>query len=146
MDRLSRSERSALMSRIRGDALGPETRLRAELRRIGIRHTANDRRLPGSPDIAIKQHRLAVFVHGCFWHACRRHYRAPTSNVAFWRCKAETNRLRDSDVRRQLNRLGWRTMVVWEHESVSHAVRRITQALYARDVRRKPEMARGAEM
>lgn len=116
MDRLSKRERSALMASIRGDSLRPEAALKGRLGRMGLRFSANDKSLPGSPDIAFRRRKLAVFVHGCFWHGCHAHYRKPKTNRAFWASKAESNRRRDARARRRLNRMGWRTMVVWEHE------------------------------
>jgi DNA mismatch endonuclease (patch repair protein) len=114
---LTPGARSELMARITGDDLGPETALRAALRRLRWRVERNRRDLPGSPDVVLPTRRLAVFVHGCFWHGCPAHYRAPRSRREFWLRKMEANRRRDARVRRQLRRLGWRTMVVWEHET-----------------------------
>lgn len=72
--------------------------------------------LPGSPDFFFKRVRLAVFVHGCFWHGCRRCYRPPRSNQEFWLGKVIENRRRDSRTIRQLQRLGISTMTIWEHD------------------------------
>ena len=105
------------MARIRGDRLGPEERLRAALRRLGVPHRRNVRELPGSPDIVVSEEPdlgLAVFVHGCFWHGHRPCYRAPRSRRAFWRRKLADNRRRDRRARRALHRAGWRVAVVWE--------------------------------
>lgn len=131
-DTLTPAARSALMARIRGDDLRPETALRAALRRARVYHRRNDARLPGTPDVVLPGPRLAVFCHGCWWHGCPRHYRAPKTRRAFWRRKLETNRRRDARARRALNRLGWRTMVVWECE-----VRRDPDAAAARIARRR---------
>ena len=116
MDALTKAERSALMARITGDGLGPERAMAAAIRAAGARgFVRNDRSLPGSPDFAFHAARLAVFVHGCFWHGCPRHYRAPRTRRRFWSAKLAANRRRDARVRRALNRLGWSVMVVWEH-------------------------------
>jgi DNA mismatch endonuclease (patch repair protein) len=88
-------------------------------------------RLPGRPDFLVHHAwtglRLAVFVHGCFWHLCRRHYKAPASDG--WRRKMDANRRRDMRVRRQLRALGWRTMVVWEHERPDLAAARVLRRM-----------------
>jgi len=60
--------------------------------------------------------RLAVFVDGCFWHGCPRHYTKPANNRDFWRRKLEANRARDRRVNRELKRLGWRILRIWEHD------------------------------
>lgn len=108
--------RSRIMSRIRGKDTKPERLVRKILRDHGIRYRMNDRTLPGSPDLVLKDAKVAVLVHGCFWHGhrrCRR-FRMPKSRVAFWRRKIETNRARDARVRRRLRRLGWKVVTVWE--------------------------------
>lgn len=119
-DTVSARARSALMARIRGDDLGPERRLRAALAGLGAPFVANDRALPGRPD-AVVGGRLAVFVHGCFWHACPRHWRLPATRRAFWSRKAAGNARRDARVRRALNRAGLSVMAVWEHSLATEA-------------------------
>ena len=114
MDTLSKGRRSALMSRIRGDDLGPETRLRMALVRRGIRFRRNVEALPGSPDFVFNAAKLAVFVHGCFWHGHPLCYRAPKSNRKFWRQKLNGNRRRDARVRCRLRKIGYSTAIVRE--------------------------------
>jgi DNA mismatch endonuclease (patch repair protein) len=112
------------MSRIRGDSLGPETRLAAALKKTCMNFWRNARCLPGKPDFVVGAEKygtsLAVFVHGCFWHCCPEHFKAPKSGrrggAAGWRSKFAANVRRDRRVRRQLNRMCYRTMVVWEHD------------------------------
>lgn len=73
--------------------------------------------LPGSPDFVYSGAKLAVFVHGCFWHRCPIHAkRFPRTHTAFWRRKFERNVERDRLNRADLEALGWRVLVVWEHE------------------------------
>jgi DNA mismatch endonuclease (patch repair protein) len=72
--------------------------------------------LPGKPDIVLPRRRVAIFVHGCFWHrhrGCRYAYR-PKSNRGFWKRKFEANMTRDREVARALRKLGWRILIVWE--------------------------------
>jgi len=115
-DTLSRAGRSRLMARIRSSGTGPERALEAALARLGLRPARQTARLPGTPDLAFPAARLAVFVHGCFWHGCRLHYRAPRSRRAFWRAKLLGNVARDRRAARSLRRGGWAVLVVWEHE------------------------------
>lgn len=118
---MSRSARSAHMARIRGDNLGPEGRMSLALAMHGLKVTRNDGSLPGKPDFVVSLHgqastKLCVFVHGCFWHACPRHCRVPKTRTEWWFAKLDSNAVRDKRVVRKLRRLGFKTMVVWEHD------------------------------
>ncbi len=107
------------MSRIRAKDTGPELLVRSALHRMGFRFRLHHAGLPGRPDIVLKRHMTAVFVHGCFWHRhpkCRFAY-TPKTRVAFWSAKFAANTLRDKKVRRALQAIGWRTIVIWECES-----------------------------
>jgi DNA mismatch endonuclease (patch repair protein) len=114
-DTLTRSERSALMARIRGTDTGPERAVRSELHRAGFRFRLHAARLPGRPDIVLPKHRVVVFVHGCFWHRhdCRLSS-TPATRRAFWTAKFAANVARDRRSARALRRLGWRVLTVWE--------------------------------
>lgn len=116
VDLLSKARRSWNMSRIRGSDTSPERAVRAFLHGLGFRFRLRPVRLPGRPDVVLTRHRVAVFVHGCFWHRharCRFAY-TPKSNVAFWTAKFEENVARDRRVRAQLRKLGWKCVTVWE--------------------------------
>lgn len=108
--------RSKLMARVRQKGTNPELVVRAIVKTLGHEFGINGKELPGSPDLFDRKRRLAVFVHGCFWH---RHARcractAPKSNAAFWQQKFDQNVARDQKKARQLRRLGFRVMTVWE--------------------------------
>jgi DNA mismatch endonuclease, patch repair protein len=132
MDTLSEKHRSWNMSRIRGRNTKPEMIVRSLLRRLGYRFRLHRRDLPGKPDIALPRQRTTVFVHGCFWHRhsrCKSAY-TPKSNIAFWNAKFEDNIARDRRVRRDLRRLGWRVIIVWECQTsdASRLCNRLTEA------------------
>ena len=114
VDRVSQQERSAMMSAVRHENTGPEKLVRSRLFAAGYRFRLHRRDLPGSPDIVLPRHRLAVFVHGCFWHGhdCPRG-RPPKSNVEFWASKIERNRTRDTASIAALTALEWTVHVVW---------------------------------
>ena len=118
VDSLSRSARSALMSRIRGKNTAPELEVRRALHALGYRYRLHVPSLPGRPDLVFPVRAKAVFVHGCFWHGhdCLDGRRRPSTNVAFWNEKARANLERDHRKRRALEAAGWRVMVVWECE------------------------------
>lgn len=70
----------------------------------------------GKPDFIFRRERVAVFVDGCFWHACPKHSNMPANNRAFWRKKLTANKVRDLVVNKTLRQAGWRVVRVWEHE------------------------------
>ena len=72
--------------------------------------------VPGRPDVYFPTAKLAIFVHGCFWHCCPTCYRAPTTNAGFWRKKALENQKRDQSVVSALVKRGDHVLVFWEHE------------------------------
>lgn len=72
--------------------------------------------MPGRPDFLFRAEKVAVFVHGCFWHGCQRCYRPPKSNRSFWRRKLAENRSRDRRAARLLRDAGYSVLVVWEHD------------------------------
>lgn len=109
----SRAKRSEVMARIGGGNTSPEQAFRAALRKAGINYSSATRLL-GRPDVVLRSSRTAIFVHGCFWHGCPDHYRAPSSRVSYWSRKLQINLARDRRVTRQLRREGWSVLVVWE--------------------------------
>lgn len=140
MDTMGKTDRSALMSRIRGDNLGPESRLAAALDAAGADYERNVADLPGKPDFELEagDRALAVFVHGCFWHGCPRHYRRPKTRVRWWADKVASNRARDARVRSELRAMFHSTMVVWEHDvRTAAAARRAAERVMSRVERLK---------
>src|SRR5438445_8088994 len=117
-DRLTKERRSWNMSRIRGKDTSPEKRVRSQLHRMGYRFRLHRKDLPGSPDIVFVSRRIALFVHGCFWHRHRgcKNCTTPTNNRKFWVEKLEGNAARDKRNRLALRKLGWKTFVIWECE------------------------------
>ena len=115
MDRLTREQRSKNMSRIGPKDTAPELGVRQILRDIGFHYRLHAKDLPGRPDIVNRKRRIAVFVHGCFWHAhsCKRGKR-PSSNKEFWYAKIAGNQKRDRANIAALRRNGWRVAVIWE--------------------------------
>lgn len=117
-DVVDKKTRSRMMAGIKGKNTGPELLVRRYLHAAGLRFRLHDRRLPGSPDVAFPGLKVALFVHGCFWH---RHTdcpfaTTPTTRVDFWQQKFSSNLARD---RRNLDALataGWEPIVIWECE------------------------------
>jgi DNA mismatch endonuclease (patch repair protein) len=111
----------------------PEVALRSELHRRGLRFRKDlPVRVSGRvvrPDVAFTRARLAVFVDGCFWHACPVHGNQPRVNTDYWRPKLAGNVARDRSVDTALAAAGWRVIRAWEHELVSVVANRIEAAL-----------------
>ncbi len=103
-------KRSAVMRRVKGRGTGPEIAVRRLIWRLGGRYRLNRADLPGKPDIVLAGRRLAIFVHGCFWHGhdCARGARVPKANKAYWIAKVARNRARDVATRTALTALRWR--------------------------------------
>jgi DNA mismatch endonuclease (patch repair protein) len=105
-----------------------ECALRSVLHAMGLRFRVHHRPLSDlrrEADIVFPRQRVAVFVDGCFWHGCREHKTIPRSNNEWWRAKLAENRQRDRDTDKRLKAAGWRSVRVWEHESVADAAERI---------------------
>jgi len=116
-DIFTKAKRSDVMSRIRGRGnKDTELALVRLLRRYHITGWQRHQPVFGKPDFIFRQVRLALFVDGCFWHGCPRCYRRPNSNRKFWDAKIARNRERDRKVSRELRRLGWRVIRIWEHD------------------------------
>lgn len=117
-DVFSKAKRSEVMSHIGARDTGPERAVRSVLHRMGYRFRLHRTDLPGKPDIVLPRFGTAIFVHGCFWHrhkGCRFAY-TPKSRRKFWLGKLESNVTRDRRVNRELAKLGWHVVTVWECE------------------------------
>jgi DNA mismatch endonuclease (patch repair protein) len=113
------AETSARLGRIRQHGTSAELTVRKILHSLGHRFRVHNRDLPGSPDIANRRRRWAIFVHGCFWHrhaGCKR-TTTPARNREFWVAKFEANVARDRRVQAELRAMDYRVVVVWECES-----------------------------
>ena len=117
-DVFTAEKRSAVMRRVKDHDTTPERVVRQLLWRLGARYRLDRRDLPGRPDIVLSRRRLAIFVHGCFWHGhdCARGARVPKANRAYWTGKIGKNRARDAATGAKLEALGWRVEVIWECE------------------------------
>jgi DNA mismatch endonuclease (patch repair protein) len=118
-DRIAPDARSRNMARIRGRDTVPELCVRSVLHGMGFRFRLHRRDLPGTPDVVLPRHRVALFVHGCFWHrhpGCRG-TTDPKTRPEFWQAKFAANMARDVDMGTALESAGWRVVVIWECET-----------------------------
>lgn len=117
MDKVSKSTRSEIMRKVKKADTKLEQNVKlllAQLVDMDFRYQANE--LPGKPDFAFDATKVAVFIDSCFWHACPTHVRIPKSNSKYWVDKINKNKLRDKANRYKLNKIGWKSIRLWEHE------------------------------
>lgn len=119
MDCVEPERRSAIMAKVRSRHTTPELKVRRAAHAQGLRFRLHRKDLPGTPDIVFPSRRVALFVHGCFWHrhsGCKR-TSTPKTRTEFWRSKFEQNIARDRAKAEALKRLGWRVETIWECET-----------------------------
>lgn len=116
MDPFTAEKRSKIMSHIRGKDTDVEKRVRSLLHSLGYRFRLHVDGLPGKPDIVLPKYASIVFVHGCFWHGHKGCKRAsiPQTNREFWIRKITGNVQRDTRTVRDLRKLGWKVLVIWQ--------------------------------
>ena len=116
MGHLSKKQRSYCMSQIKGKNTKPEVIVRQLVHGLGYRFRLHRKDLPGKPDLVLPRHRKIIFVHGCFWHkhTCKKGKSTPATNAEFWEKKRTGNRDRDRRNIRELKKMGWEVLVVWE--------------------------------
>jgi DNA mismatch endonuclease (patch repair protein) len=117
----------------------PEAIVRSELHRRGLRFRKDlPLRLPKRivrPDIVFTRAKLAVFIDGCFWHACPTHGNQPRTNTDYWQGKLAINIARDRVVDKELTTYGWHVLRAWEHEHPADVATRVLEALAIDQVR-----------
>ncbi|HOW86227.1 MAG TPA: DNA mismatch endonuclease Vsr [Candidatus Aminicenantes bacterium] len=142
-DRIPPAKRSWNMSRIRSRNTMPEIRTRSQLHHMGFRFSLTPGILPGSPDILLPKYKIAIFVHGCYWHrhkSCKYAY-MPKSRTDFWKKKFVENQRRDIEIAQKVQVLGWTYFTIWECEVENPEWKiRLLQL-----VRRKPNIKKEAD-
>ena len=125
--------RSANMKANRRTDTKPELALRAALHARGYRYRKDFRLdLPlrrVRPDIAFTRRKVAVFIDGCFWHACPAHGTKPKSNEWYWSPKLARNVERDRAADQALVQAGWTVVRLWEHTPLADAVALVVDAV-----------------
>ena len=138
MDTLTQKQRHNNMAAIRSRNTKPELMVRRWLWSRGFRYRLNSPRLPGHPDLVLRKYRTCIFVNGCFWHGHKTEvvegtlvsadndslpllkdsdcFRLPKTNRPFWTRKILRNMARDEQEQRQLAKMGWHCITIWECE------------------------------
>lgn len=134
-DTVSSERRSEIMSHIRSQNTSIEILVRQQLFALGLRYRINYKPLPGKPDIVFTKKRVAIFIHGCFWHghdAGCRYSHVSKSRTEYWSEKISRTKMRDKQHLADLEAKGWHVLVIWECEirkDLQQVVKRITDAL-----------------
>lgn len=127
-------KRSAVMRAVKSRDTAPELAVRRAAHALGLRFRLRRDDLPGKPDLVFPARRIALFVHGCFWHGhdCPRGARMPQTNRAYWQAKIARNMARDKTSAAALKKLGWTARTLWECETrdpvkLSRRIQRLTR-------------------
>jgi DNA mismatch endonuclease (patch repair protein) len=118
VDHVSQKKRSLIMAAVHSMDTAPEMVVRRIVHRLGYRYRLHVRQLPGCPDLVFPSRHKAIFVHGCFWHrhARCRYASFPKTRKKFWRTKFDSNIARDRRARRELKRMEWDVLTIWQCE------------------------------
>jgi len=116
--RTDEEKRSYTMSRIRSKATSIEIRLQKALWHRGVRYRKNYRKIPGAPDIAIVNYKIAIFCDGDFWHGKDWEQKKArlNNNREYWISKIERNMERDKRFSQELIDMGWQVVRFWESD------------------------------
>lgn len=116
MDNLTRSQRRKNMQNIRSTGTAPETLVMRALQRQNVYFAKNVKSIIGKPDIVFRRKKIAVFIDSDFWHAHPGRFIMPQSNKRYWKEKIQRNKERDSEVNKELKKLGWKIIRIWEYD------------------------------
>jgi DNA mismatch endonuclease (patch repair protein) len=110
--------RSYNMRRIRGKDTKPEMLVRKYLHANGLRYRLHNKNLPGKPDLTLSKYHTVIFVNGCFWHGHKgcKYFVIPKTRTEWWKEKIGETVIRDNKSMKELNQLGWNSIVIWECE------------------------------
>ena len=131
-DTVTKAKRSEIMSHIKGKETKPEIIVRKYLFSRGLRYRKNVKKLPGTPDIVLSKYKTVVLVNGCFWHGhqgCRPAH-LPSTNLNYWEKKIADNIERDKRKRQELEKLGYKVLVVWQCQLKTKVIRGNLEELY----------------
>ena len=131
MDIFTRAQRGRIMRLVRSEDTKPEMAVRRLAHGLGYRFRLHRKDLPGKPDLVFPRRGKIIFVHGCFWHQhrCKRGSRIPSSRQEYWLPKLRGNVARDKAVLRQLRKLGWSVLVVWECQTKPDKLDRLAERI-----------------
>jgi len=109
----TKKQRSYNMSRVRASETKAELKLKPFFKTLGFIYQPKN--IFGKPDFVHKKEKVAIFIDGCFWHKCPKHFKLPASNKKFWKDKINKNVKRDKAVTKKLRKDRWKIIRIWEH-------------------------------
>ncbi len=112
-DVLTKAQRSYNMSRIRRHNTLPELRLKKHFEKKGFLYQPQ---IYGKPDFVNFRKKIAIFIDGCFWHKCPKHFVQPKTHRTFWANKINSNVIRDIEITKNYMSSGWKVTRIWEHK------------------------------
>ena len=103
----------------------PEIMIRKSLTELGLFYRLHRKDLPGTPDIVFSKHKLAVFVHGCYWHRHAGCELGKTNNQVSLEWIERFNRIvkRDTLVKNKFTTLNWRIYIAWECKIIQNPLK-----------------------
>jgi DNA mismatch endonuclease (patch repair protein) len=116
----------------RGRDTGPEWAVRSLIHRAGLRYRVDVRPVTTvrrRADLVFPRLKIAVFIDGCFWHACPQHFAWPKTNSEYWERKIGGNQLRDTETNLALEEHGWTVLRFWAHEPADDIARQLHEAV-----------------
>lgn len=114
----------------------PELAVRRRLHAAGLRFRVAHRpeaALNRTADIVFTRQRIAVFIDGCYWHACPDHRTVARANASYWSEKLARNVARDADTTERLRAAGWTVLRFWEHEDPEAVAKAVATAVRGQD-------------
>lgn len=114
----------------------PEMAVRRRLHAAGLRFRVAHRPLPSlrrTADVVFTRQRIAVFIDGCYWHACPEHRTIAKTNASYWSEKLARNVARDAETTEQLRAAGWTVLRFWEHEDPESVAATVASAVRSQD-------------
>ena len=119
-DIFTKEKRSEIMSLIKGKNTKPELALRklvsSTLYPLGYRYRIHNKKIKGRPDITFVSQKIAIFMDGTFWHGYDFENKKLKLPKKYWISKIEANIARDKKVNRELRKMGWKVIRIWEHD------------------------------
>ena len=129
MDNLTPEQRRKNMQLIRSRDTIPEKIIAKELRKHKIRFRRYSKKLPGKPDFVLIDYNTIIFVDSDFWHGNPKRFIKPKSNIEYWENKIKNNKERDKKVNRELRKLGWKVIRIWEYDIKQNIEKKIIPVL-----------------
>lgn len=108
----------------------PELAVRRLLHAAGLRYRVDYRPDPSlrrRADIVFPKQRVAIFIDGCYWHACPEHGTSARTNADYWSAKLKRNV--DADTTARLEAVGWTVLRFWEHEDPTEVAANVTSTV-----------------